>query len=348
MAASDAHPPEQGAMSKEGEMPVLSERDWAFWEEHGYVVIPNAVPQANLDALVERIWTFLEIEEGDQESWYMYKPYTREDHCSPISQAGMVEMYQHQTLWDNRQYPRVHQAFSEILGTAKLWVSLDRANMKPPARADKPEWGHKGMIHWDIDTAEVPLLEGDDIAATWRPDPSTTAPLSVRPEATASAAHLPKAGTWGASNHLGVQGVLYLTDTGDDQGGFQCIPGFHRTYYEWVKSQPPDRNPRFPDMTDLEIKVVDGKAGDLVIWHRLLAHGNGHNRSTRPRLAQYITMSPAQEQDEAQRAARILSWQECRPMPRWQGDPRDWEHRHQTPARLTPLGRKLLGVDSWG
>ena len=291
-------------------MPVLSERDWAFWEEHGYVVIPNAVPQANLDALVERIWTFLEIEEGDQKSWYMYKPYTREDHCSPISQAGMVEMYQHQTLW----------------------VSLDRANMKPPARADKPEWGHKGMIHWDIDTAEVPLLEGDDIAATWRPDPSTTAPLSNR----------------GASNHLGVQGVLYLTDTGDDQGGFQCIPGFHRTYYEWVKSQPPDRNPRFPDMTDLEIKVVDGKAGDLVIWHRLLAHGNGHNRSTRPRLAQYITMSPAQEQNEAQRAARILSWQECRPMPRWQGDPRDWEHRHQTPARLTPLGRQLLGVDPWG
>ena len=30
-------------------MPVLSERDWAFWEENGYVVIPNAVPQANLD-----------------------------------------------------------------------------------------------------------------------------------------------------------------------------------------------------------------------------------------------------------------------------------------------------------
>ena len=68
----------------------------------------------------------------DRESWYRYKPYTREDHCSPISQAGMVEMYQHQTLWDNRQYPRVHQAFSEILGTEKLWVSLDRANMKPP------------------------------------------------------------------------------------------------------------------------------------------------------------------------------------------------------------------------
>jgi len=171
-------------------MPVLSDRDWAFWEENGYVVIPDAVPQENLDALVEQIWTFLEMEENDRESWYKYKPYTREELCSPISQAGMVEMYQHQTLWDNRQYPRLHQAFSELLGTERLWVSLDRANMKPPDRPDRPEWGHKGMIHWDIDTGELPLLAGDDIAATWLPNPDT---------------------------HIGLQGVLYLTDTDIDQ-----------------------------------------------------------------------------------------------------------------------------------
>ena len=125
-----------------------------------------------------------------------------------------------------------------------------------PGQASNPEWGHKGMIHWDIDTSELPPLNGADIAATWRPDPAT---------------------------HIGVQGVVYLRDTAVDQGGFQCIPGFHRTFYEWVKTQPADRNPRFPDMTGLDVKVVDGKAGDLVIWHRLLAHGNGHNRSTGPR-----------------------------------------------------------------
>ena len=301
-------------------MPILSDKDWAFWEENGYVVIPDAVPQENLDALVEQIWTFLEMDEADEETWYKYRPYTREDLCSPISQAGMVEMYQHQAMWDNRQFPRIHQVFSEMLGTEKLWVSLDRANMKPPDRADRPEWGHKGMIHWDIDTGNLPLLEADERAATWLPNPDT---------------------------HIGLQGVLYLTDTDVDQGGFQCIPGFHRTFYDWVDTQPADRNPRFPDMNGLDIKVVEGKAGSFVIWHRLLAHGNGHNRSTRPRLAQYITMSPAQEKDEAQREARIRSWQECRPMENWPGDLRDWERRHQTPAALTPLGRKLLGVDSW-
>lgn len=285
-------------------MAVLSKEDWAFWQENGYVVIPNAVPQENLDRMVDAIWWFLDMDRDDPETWYKYKPYTRDDRCSPISGAGMVEMYQHQALWDNRQYPKVHQAFAEIWDDEKLWVSLDRANMKPPARDDHPEWGHQGMIHWDMDTSEQPI-------------------------------------------RFGVQGVLYLTDTAENQGGFQCVPGFNNTFEEWVKTQPEDRNPRHPDLADLEVKSIAGKAGDLLIWHRLLAHGNGHNTSDQPRLAQYITMSPAPKDNEEGRQARIKAWQERRPMSNWPGDARDWEHEKQETAVLTELGRKLLGVDMW-
>ena len=216
----------------------------------------------------------------------------------------MVEMYQHQAIWDNRQHPRVHQAFAEIWGEEKLWVSLDRANMKPPAREDKPDWNNRGMIHWDLDTSQQPI-------------------------------------------QFGVQGVLYLTDTAEDQGGFQCVPGFNNTFEEWVKTQPEDRNPHHPDLTGLDVRSIPGKAGDLLIWHRLLAHGNGHNTSDKPRLAQYITMSPACTEDEAARQARVASWQERRPMPNWPGDPRAWEKEKQQTAELTPLGKKLLGVDLW-
>ncbi len=285
-------------------MPVLSKEDRAFWEENGYVIVHNAVPQENLDAMVTAIWEFLEMDPECTEDWYKYQPYTRDNRCSPISAAGMVEIYQHQALWDNRQYPKVHQAFAEIWGDEKLWVSLDRANMKPPACEDRPEWCNKGMIHWDVDTTRQPVP-------------------------------------------FGVQGVLYLTDTAEDQGGFQCVPGFHRIFDEWVKAQPADRNPRQPDLTGLTVESIAGRAGDLLIWHRLLAHGNGHNRSDRPRLAQYITMSPAPTNGEAARQERIAAWQERRPTSRWPGDARDWEHQHQPPAELTALGRKLLGVDSW-
>jgi hypothetical protein len=285
-------------------MTVLSKADWAFWEENGYVIIPNAVPQENLDRMVEAIWWFLDMDPEDSETWYKHKPFTRDNRCSPISAGGMVEMYQHQAIWDNRQHPRVYQAFAEIWGEEKLWVSLDRANMKPPAREDKPDWNNRGMIHWDLDTSQQPI-------------------------------------------QFGVQGVLYLTDTAEDQGGFQCVPGFNNTFEEWVKTQPEDRNPHHPDLTGLDVRSIPGKAGDLLIWHRLLAHGNGHNTSDKPRLAQYITMSPARTDDEAARQARVASWQERRPMPNWPGDPRAWEKEKQQTAELTPLGKKLLGVDQW-
>ncbi len=234
---------------------VLSQDDLASWEANGYVVIPNAVPPENLQAAVDAIWAFLNLRPDNPEDWYRYQPSTPDHHGAPISQSGMVELYQHQALWDNRQYPKIHQAFSEIWGTHQLWVSLDRANMKPPSRPDQPAWDHRGMIHWDIDTSTLPIP-------------------------------------------FGIQGVLYLTDTAEHQGGFQCVPGFHKQFYRWVKTQAADRDTRRPDLNGLEVKSIAGSAGDLIIWHQLLAHGNGHNRSEEPRLAQYIAMSPAQEDDE--------------------------------------------------
>lgn len=271
---------------------ILTAEDRAFWEENGYVIIRNAVPQENLDAVIDAIWEFLDVDRNDPESWY----------SAPISKGGMLEMYHHQALWDNRQHPRVHQAFADIWGTEELWVSLDRANMNPPAR--QPDWDYQGMYHWDMDTTADPL------------------PFKV-------------------------QGVLYLADTSADQGGFQCTPGFHREFHEWVKTQPADRNPRLPDPEGLEIKTIPGKAGDLLIWHSLLPHGNSRNRSNRPRLAQYITMYPPQ--DEEEREYRIKAWQERLP-PRgkaFPGDPRQLEQKYGKPAELTDLGRKLLGVDRW-
>ncbi len=275
---------------------VLSAEDRAFWEENGYVIIHNAVPQENLDAVIDTLWDFLDIDRDDREAWYH----------APISRAGMLEMYQHQSLWDNRQHPRIYGAFADLWGRDDLWVSFDRANMNPPAR--QPDWDYQGMYHWDWDTSQIDLSE----------------PIPLK-----------------------VQGVLYLADTSAEQGGFQCTPGFHRRFKEWVKTQPADRNPRQPDREGLEIQTIPGQAGDLLIWHSLLPHGNSRNRSDTPRLAQYITMFPPRSEDERQQ--RIQAWQERLPPQgkAFPGDPREAEQRHGQTAKLTPLGRKLLGVDRW-
>ena len=280
---------------------VLTDEDLAFWRENGYVILPKAVPQANLDAVIDVIWDFMDMDRDDPDSWY--RSQDGDDSTPKLSSAGMAELYQHQALWDNRQHPRVHGAFADIWDTEKLWVSLDRVNLNPPAR---PDWDFQGFVHWDIDT-------------------------SLRP--------LPNR----------VQGVLSLVDVPADAGGLQVVAGFHRRFEEWMKTQPEDRNPRQPDMTGLELRSLSMQAGDLVIWNSLLPHGTGRNNSTRPRLAQYITIFPAQEDDEAMRQERISLWRERKSPDRraFPGDPRGWEIERNATAQLTPLGEKLLGLRSW-
>jgi ectoine hydroxylase-related dioxygenase (phytanoyl-CoA dioxygenase family) len=279
-------------------MQVFTKFDLEFFDQHGYVIARNVVPQANLDAVIAAIWEFLGMDPHNPDDWY--RP--------PHSPGGMIELYQHQALWDNRQYPRVHQAFSEIFGTPKLWVSEDRVSMKPPSNAKYPAYDYKGFTHWDVDTSRMPL------------------PFEV-------------------------QGVLCLTDTTADMGGFQCVPGFHKNLAEWIAAQPADRDPWAPNLAALpagmKVVPIPANAGDLIIWNTLLAHGNGHNVSSRPRLAQYITMQPVG--DDAERRQRIARWRNRqKPKGDWApGDPRRLEELHGKTAELSELGRKLLGIDDW-
>lgn len=277
-------------------MSLLTDADHAFFAENGYVAVPDAVPAENCQAVIDTLWEFLGIDPNDPDDWY--RP--------PMPNGGMIELYQHQSLWDNRQYPRVHQIFSELLGTEQLWTSIDRANLKVPSRPDHPEYDHKGFIHWDWDSSNPPDTRR-------------------------------------------LQGVLYLADTGIDQGGFQCVPWLYRNMDEWVKTQPPDRPVRRPDLEGLEVVPVPGKAGTLVIWDVMLAHGNGHNVSGKPRFAQYITMYPASPGDAERRESRIRQWREHTPPKTsvFPGDPREIEEKFGKTAELTPLGRRLLGLDDW-
>lgn len=129
---------------------VLSEPDMAQWHERGFVVVPRAVTEAAVERTTAAIWEFLGMDPGRPESWY--EPSIRDQGM--IDDRGMVSFYHHQTLWDNRQSPRVHGAFADIWGAEALLVSMDRVNMNPPWR---PGWSHRGFIHFDIDTSRRPI-----------------------------------------------------------------------------------------------------------------------------------------------------------------------------------------------
>lgn len=279
---------------------LLSEEDWEFWLENGYVVIKNAVPKSQGKRLADALWEFEGKDPNDQESWY--KMPNAAMKMEELTNTGMVEIYNHQFMWDNRQFPKVHQAFSDIWGTEKLWVTIDRANLNFPVRK---EFEYKGFIHWDY-------------------DPET------RPQ--------------------NVQGVLALADQMDENmGGFQCIPELYRKYDSWKLSQPIDRDRFKPDITGFELVKVKLEAGDLLIFNSTLPHGiRANNSKDKVRIAQYISMMPAQEDNEELKLWRINSWKnkispEGYAFP---GDPLGREKSEEV-AKLTTLGEKLLGLKKW-
>lgn len=282
---------------------VLSEDDWKHWIDNGYVIIKQAVPREQAEETASFLWEFEEKDPSDPSTWYTAP--RAEMQMKELAGTGMVEVYNNQLLWNNRQTQRVYDAFTDVWGTDALWVTIDRANLNFPIR---PGFEYKAFIHWDY-------------------DPET------RPQ--------------------NVQGVLALADQTDEtMGGFQCIPWLYRNYDTWKLTQPEDRHRFQPDTTGLEEHLVKVKleAGDLLIFNSTLAHGIRANMSeNKVRMAQYISMMPAEEDNDDLRQWRIQSWSE-RIAPAgyaFPGDPRNWEQTRYDKAELTTLGKKLLGLEKW-
>ncbi|MDA9571944.1 phytanoyl-CoA dioxygenase family protein [Flavobacteriaceae bacterium] len=117
-------------------------------------------------------------------------------------------------------------------------------------------------------------------------------------------------------------------------------------------TQPEDRNRFQPYTTDLEQHIVKVplEAGDLLIFNSLEPHGIRPNHSKdKVRIAQYISMMPAEEENLPLKEWRVKSWKN-RIAPEghaFPGDPRNWEQTKYKAAQLNSLGKKLLGLESW-
>lgn len=281
---------------------VLSEADWSHWQTFGYVVVPEVVPRDHIERLKAFLWSFQEMDPDDPSTWDQGD--RRRHGMEELNNSGMVEVYNHQLLWDTRQTQRVYDAYVDVWDREDLWVTIDRANLNTPNRSSRE---FEGFIHWDVDTTQDPL------------------PVNV-------------------------QGVVSLVDTDTEVGGFQCVPELFRTFDDWTASQPEDRDPYYPDLAGFDVEFIPMRAGDLIIWNSLLAHGIKPNRSgDRARIAQYVSMYPADESNDELRKQRIRSWRD-REHPKgiaFPGDPRALEKNRYGTAELNDLGERLLGMTSW-
>jgi len=157
----DAHPSTQKVttplkdIQKRLPLRVLSNADWQHWVTKGYVIVRQAVPSANVERLVETLWAFDEKDPNDPSTWYA--PQRRDHKMKELNGTGMLEIYNHQHLWDNRMEQRVYDAFVDIWDREDLWVAIDRANLNPPK---KNPGNPNGFIHWDADTSLRPMPIG--------------------------------------------------------------------------------------------------------------------------------------------------------------------------------------------
>ena len=156
----DAHPTTASAVplkdiQKTLPLRVLSAEDWQHWITNGYVIVRQAVPRDNVERLVDVLWRFDEKDPVDASTWYA--PQRRDHIMKELNNTGMLEIYNHQALWNNRMEPRVYNAFVDIWDREDLWVTIDRANLNPPK---KVKGNPHGFIHWDVDTSVRPLPVG--------------------------------------------------------------------------------------------------------------------------------------------------------------------------------------------
>ncbi|MFE6158689.1 phytanoyl-CoA dioxygenase family protein [Streptomyces sp. NPDC056486] len=295
---------------------VLSEEDFACWQTYGYTVVKEAIPASAARQLLEFTWDFQGLDPERPESWYGEREF-QSDLERDLHVYGFVEAYQHQLIWDSRQSQRVYDAFVDVWDCEELWVTLDRLNLNPPNIKDRD----RALI--------APTDKGFDIELHWDVDST----LSVPPQR--------------------VQGIIALNDTQPEYGGFQCSPELFRRFDQWKAGQPADRDPIRPETDRTEFPVIrpELKAGDLLIWNGLLAHGVAPNTSqSGVRSVQYLSMMPALESHEEMRRSRIDSWRHLS-TPNWNktliGDATKHESLRYGRATLNGLGAKLLGLESW-
>lgn len=214
--------------------PVLDADDLAHWDEHGYVIVRQAITRAEAKAAEDLLWRVAGADPADPTTWYGQR-----------NNGIMVQVFQDPALEPGRRSLRGHKASAQLWGTADLWSTVDRMSFNPPER---PGRGFQGPgLHWDV---------------------SLSLPI---PFAT--------------------QGVLYFTDTSEDQGAFRLVPGFHHRIDSWLNDLG-DTDPRSISL-DAEAKPIAANAGDMIIWRQDLPHGASANRTDRPRMVQYVTMYSA-------------------------------------------------------
>ena len=298
----------------------------AFWEKYGVVVIENVVDQQQIESTIDEIWKIIDsssegkVKRDDPTTWEdeYWPDKTKKGFIQPFSEFKWKEM------WLNRQNPNIIKAFEVILGQQEINVSRDRYGVMRPT---------KGIVLPDGTTIDREEHKTDSNWLHWDQN------------------------GWANNSFQGVQGLLTLSDHTDKSGGFHCVPGFTHEFKQWFSLHSQQTHPNdFDGLVEVpvgdpireRIANINCNAGSLVIWDSRIPHGNFPNNNSSFRMVQYITFSPHDKAKfehrkenlgkETQNAYRLYGDEWDKNIPTWE---------NQLPNYLSPLGKKVVGFESW-
>jgi len=279
-----------------------------FFDKYGFVIIKDVIDNEQATALLDEIWKNCQerkklVSKDDPITW---------DYIPSGSVGILGSLFTEQTAsWDVRQSPRLRQAYAAVLRTDDLLVSLDRFGFLRPTVGikmpdgtvvDKPNWKTAAQwFHWDLNPwfylshRSLPTLEEDldrmmvDEKLIWED------PLNSRNYFPAENNDRPKVCFKGSEK---VQGLLAVLDAREEDGGFICVPGFHKYLSTWIAKNKKCTSAHFVSLNYNEAEIAENaqkipmRKGSLCVWSSELPHCNYPNNSDQFRACFYVKMFP--------------------------------------------------------
>ncbi|WP_338848373.1 phytanoyl-CoA dioxygenase family protein [Massilia sp. W12] len=118
--------------------PVFSNAELDFWQEHGYIVLPQALDAAACAAAAAAVYRHVQAKPEQADSWYDLRK----------RQGIMATLFQDPALQAARTAPRIQKAFAQLWECHDLYCSIDHCSFHPPEREGYPFQGP--YLHWDL------------------------------------------------------------------------------------------------------------------------------------------------------------------------------------------------------
>jgi len=275
---------------------LTSDEARAFLELYGFLVVRNVLTQAECDATIDEMFSYLEAHnEGfERQRLETWSKWAGRSFGMPSNEPLFTPQ-----LLANRQNANVHRVFSTLIGTAQLLVNHDRWAIYRPTLLVGDEYRTRDNVHLDIN----PWRFQQDDASLWREVDANLTYAAVR-DFIAENNQVTR-----STRGRQFQAVLNLLDNEEADGGFVIVPGFHRYFERWTQSVAMTHTEckyAFRDKDPIAKAAVriPCAAGSMIVWDQRCAHGSRGNRSDRMRAIQFLKMFSSEGMDERRRLAR--------------------------------------------